>query len=217
MARSTACDVGGALGDVVDEAAGGGHAAFDAGDALEDLDALLVFEGHILLAGDGHAVDFKAGGEIEGKAANLVDAVVADGHVIVADGGVVLHHVREQARDLVVEQIARDDGGRERGVLERRAVERAHGDGFGKIVVFDFAVDDDGGGDGSRSFAGAGTELGVLAVAGARRGLLRSARRLRGTGEAANGRAAEQGPGCRSRRRMNVDRIAGRARTAAMA
>ena len=36
---------------------------------------------------------FKSGGQIEGKAANLVDAVVAHGHVIVADRGVVFHHV----------------------------------------------------------------------------------------------------------------------------
>ena len=141
-------DVGRALGDVVDEAAAEATPLSTPARPLQEFDALLVFERHILLAGDGHAVDLEAGGEIEGKAANLVVAVVADGHVIVADRGIVLDHVREQARDLVVEQIARDDGGRERRVLERRAVERAHRDGFGKIVVFDFAVDDDGGGDG---------------------------------------------------------------------
>ena len=130
-------DVGGALGDVVDEAARRGHAAFDRGNAFEELDLLLVFKRHILLAGDGHAVDFKSGGEIEGKSANLVVAVVAHGHVVVADRGIVLDHIREQARNLVVEQVARDDGGRKRRLLERRAVERADGDGFGKIVVFD--------------------------------------------------------------------------------
>ncbi len=143
-------DVGGALGDVVDETAGRSHAALDGGKPMQEFDTLLVFERHILLAGDGHAVDLKAGGEIEGKAANLVDAVVADGHVIVLDGSIVFDDIREQARDLVVEQIARNDRGGKRRVLERRAVERAHGDGFGKIVVFHFAVDDDGGGDGRR-------------------------------------------------------------------
>ena len=123
---------------------------------LRNSTLLLVFERHILLAGDGHAVDFKAGGEIEGKAANLVVAVVAHGHVIVADRGIVLDHVGEQARDLVVEQVAGDDGGRKRASLERRAIERADGDGFGKIVVFDFAVDHDCGGDGRRFLRCAG-------------------------------------------------------------
>ena len=92
----------------------------------------------------------KPGREIEGKAANLVVAVVADGHVIVADRSVVLDHVREQARDLVAEQIARDNRGRKRRILERLAVQRPDGNGLGKIVVFHFAVDDDGGGDGRR-------------------------------------------------------------------
>jgi hypothetical protein len=81
--RDRGLDVGRALGDVVDEAASRGHAAFDAGDAFEEFDALLVFERHILLAGDGHAVDFEPGGEIDGKAANLVVAVVAHGNVVV--------------------------------------------------------------------------------------------------------------------------------------
>ena len=141
-------NVGRPLGDVVDKPAGRGHAAFQPGDAFQEFDALLVFERHILLAGDGHAVDFKPGGEIDGKTANLVVAVVAHGHVVVVDRGIVLHHVGEQARNLVAEQIAGDDGGRKRRFLERRAVERAHGDGFGKIVVFHLAVHQDGGGDG---------------------------------------------------------------------
>ena len=76
-------DRGRPLGDVVDEAAGRGNAALHAGNALEKLDALLVFKRNILLAGDGHAVDLKPGGQIERKAANLVEAVVAHGHVIV--------------------------------------------------------------------------------------------------------------------------------------
>ena len=78
-------DVGGALGDEVDEAARGGDTALHGGNALEELDLLLVFERHILLARDGHAVDFKTGGEIQRKTANLVVAVVAHRHVIVAD------------------------------------------------------------------------------------------------------------------------------------
>ncbi len=118
------------------------------GNALEEFDLLLVFERHILLAGDSHAIDFKTGGEIEGKTANLVVAVVAHRHVIVADRGIVLDHIGKQARDLVVEQVAGHDGGRKRRFPERRAIEGAHGDGFGKIVVFDFAVHHDGGGDG---------------------------------------------------------------------
>ena len=86
--------------------------------------ALLVFERDVLLAGDGEAVDLEAGGEVEGKAANLVVAVVADGDVVVADRGVVFDDVGEEAGDLVREHVAGDDDGGERGVFER-AVSRA--------------------------------------------------------------------------------------------
>src|ERR1039458_3056691 len=40
------------LGDVIDKPAARGHTAFHAGNALEELDALLVFKRHVLLAGD---------------------------------------------------------------------------------------------------------------------------------------------------------------------
>src|SRR5271169_4071729 len=86
-------DVGGALGDEVDEAARGGDTAFDGGNAFEELYLLLVFERHILLARDGHAVDFETGGEIERKTADLVVAVVAHWHVIVAYRSIVLYHI----------------------------------------------------------------------------------------------------------------------------
>src|SRR5208337_12884 len=166
-------DVGRSLGDEIDEAAGGGDATFDRGNALEEFDLLLVFERHILLTGNGHAVDLETGGEIERKTANLVVAVVAHGHVIVADRGIVLHHVRKQARVLVAEQVAGDDGGRTRRLLQRGSIERAHGDGFGKIVVFGFAVHHDGGGNGRRFLLRGG---GILR----RRGILRGRRRWRG-------------------------------------
>ena len=81
------------FGRIVDDAACGGNAAFESGDALDEFDALLVFEGNILLAGDGHAVDLQAGGEIDGESANLVVTVVADGRVVFADGRVVLDDV----------------------------------------------------------------------------------------------------------------------------
>ena len=104
-------DRGGLFGDVVDEAACGGDSALKTGDAFEEFDTLLVFERHILLTGDGHAVDLEAGGEIDGEAADFVVAVVADRSVVFADGGVVFNDVREQARALIEEEIVGDDGG----------------------------------------------------------------------------------------------------------
>ena len=121
--------------------------AFNTRNSFEDLDALLVFEGNILLAGNGHSIDFKTSSQIEWEPADLVVAVVAHGNVIVGDRGVVFDHIGDETRDLVVEQIARDDGGREWGVKKRSAVESAHGDGVGQVIVIGLAVHDDGGGD----------------------------------------------------------------------
>ena len=117
------------LGDVVDQAAGRSHSAFHARDALEEFDALLVFERHVLFAGDRHAVDLEAGRKIDRKSANLKIAVIADRRIVLADRGIVLHHVGKHARNLVREQVAGHDGYRERRLAERRAIEgsRRHG------------------------------------------------------------------------------------------
>jgi hypothetical protein len=134
VARSTAFTVAGA--------------ALHAGDALEKLDARLVFQRHILLAGDGHAVDLESRGQVDRKAANFVVAVVAHRRVVLADGGVVLHHVREQARALVQEQLVRHHRGRKRRLLKRRTVQSPHHDCIGKIIVLYLAAYHDRGGDG---------------------------------------------------------------------
>ena len=93
-ASRVGCSPGDRLfGHIIDYAAGGGDAAFKSGDAFHEFDALLVFERNILLAGDGHAVDLQAGGQIDGESADLVVTVVADRRVVFADGCVVLHDV----------------------------------------------------------------------------------------------------------------------------
>ena len=99
------------LRDIVDEPAGRGHAALHARNALEKFDALLVFQRYVLFAGNRHAVDLQAGGQIDRKSANLEVAVVAHRRIILANGRVVLHHIREQARNLVCKQVARYNGG----------------------------------------------------------------------------------------------------------
>ena len=66
---------------------------------------------------------------------------------IVTNGSVVLNHVREQTRNLVVEQVACDDGRRNRRALKLATIQSSHGNGFWKEVVFHFAMDDNGGGD----------------------------------------------------------------------
>ena len=123
------------LGHVVDQSARRGHAALHAGNAFQELHPLLVFQRHILLAGDGHAVDLKPRGQIDGEAANLVVAVVPDRRVILANGGIVLDHVGEHARPLVGEQLTGHHGGRERRLLQRCAVQRANRDSIGKILL----------------------------------------------------------------------------------
>ena len=69
---------------VVDHAPAGSDTAFHPGDALDDLDPLLVFEWQILLACDGETVDLDSGREVDGKSANLKIAIVADRGVIFA-------------------------------------------------------------------------------------------------------------------------------------
>ena len=128
------------LGHVVNQPARGGHAALHAGNALENLDALFVFQRHILLASDGHAVDLQARGQVNRKAANLVDAVIAHRHVIVAHRGVVPHHVREQERALVAEHIARDHGDRLWRLDQWNAIQISHRDNLGKILARRFAM-----------------------------------------------------------------------------
>ena len=105
---------------VVDDATAGGDAAFEAGDAFDDFDTLLVFERDILFAGDGQAVDLEAGGEIDGESADLEIAVVANGGVVFADGGVVFDDVRERAGDLVANDGAGDVGDGDREFLRWR-------------------------------------------------------------------------------------------------
>ena len=136
-------DHGWPFGDVVDEATGRCYATLQPIDALEKLDPLLVFQGHILLASDGHAVDLKASSEIDGETANLEIAVVAHWRIVLADRGVVLHQVREHARKLVGQQIAGHHCGRERRLLNRRSVQIAYREHVGKIIVLQLAVNHD--------------------------------------------------------------------------
>ena len=96
-------DEGCALGGEVNGATAGRYTGFNPGQAVEYFDGLLVFEGNVLLARDREPIDLQPGGEVDGKAADFVVAVVADGDVVVTDGGVVFDDVREEARDLVRE------------------------------------------------------------------------------------------------------------------
>ena len=83
----------GLLRHVIDNAAGGGYAALKPCNAFHNFNALLVLERNVLFAGDGHAVDLKPGGEIDGKTADLEVAVVAHRRIVLADRSVILHDV----------------------------------------------------------------------------------------------------------------------------
>ena len=133
-----------ALAHVVDQPAGLGDAALQAGQALEHFDLLLVFQGDVLFAGDRAAVDLVAARRVEGEAANHEVLVVADRGVAVADRGVVFQYFAEQARLLVLQAGFGDHRDGRRRVQQRRVIETGHGGVFRLVVGGCLAEDGDG-------------------------------------------------------------------------
>ncbi len=130
-----------ALGHVIDHAAGLGNPALHTRQSLEQLHALLVLQGNVLLAGDGAAIDLVAAGGIQRETAHHEVFVVADGRIAVAHRGVIAQHFAEQARLLVLDQRLVEHRDRGRRVEQRRLIESAHRRGVGVIAGFILALD----------------------------------------------------------------------------
>ncbi|MNZ37956.1 hypothetical protein D3C78_554170 [compost metagenome] len=95
----------GALGHVIDQPARRRHATVQARKALEQFDLLLVLQRHVLLAGDGLAIDAVAAGGIEFEAAHVEVFVIADRGVAFADRRIALQHFAEFAYLAVLDQL----------------------------------------------------------------------------------------------------------------
>ena len=112
-----------------------------AGQALEHFHLLFVFQGDVLLAGDGAAVDLVAARGVQREAAHHEVFVVADRRIAVAYRGVVAQHFAEQAGLLVLDQGGVDHADRGGGVQQRRFIETADRGGVTAITGLILALD----------------------------------------------------------------------------
>ncbi|MNJ34842.1 hypothetical protein D3C77_295680 [compost metagenome] len=94
-----------AFGDVVDQPAGFGNAALQPGQTLEQFDLLFVLQRHILLAGNGLAVDLVAAGGVEFETAHVEVFVVADRRIAFAHRGIALQYFAELAHLSIGQQL----------------------------------------------------------------------------------------------------------------
>jgi len=94
-----------------------------AGQALEQLHLLFVFQADVLLAGDGAAVDLVAAGRVQRETAHHEVLVITNGRIAFTHGSVIAQHLAEQPGLLILDQGVGKHRNRRRGIQQGRRLE----------------------------------------------------------------------------------------------